>query len=299
MTRCVRYRSVFISDIHLGTPDCKAEYLLDFLDAVSCQTLYLVGDIIDLEYMHNRMAWQSSHTAVVDRLLTIAAGGTRVVYIPGNHDAPMRRLVGQTIHGVEVRLEAVHRCADGRRFLVSHGDEFDHVTHPGGLVQKIGDHGYRALSLANRVVNRLRRGVRKPYWPMAVVAKSRFARVREYLTRFERCAAQSAIQRGLDGYIGGHIHFGGIRRIDGVLYCNDGDWTDHCTALVEDASGQLDLLHWSDRVGLLRETPLYDASAPVLPMALFAAMRELEVSGVAEIRVRPEGTPPRRFDRAA
>jgi len=240
------FRTVFISDVHLGTPDCRADYLLDFLQRTRCETLYLVGDIIDLEALAKRSYWPPSHTAVLAELIAIAARGTRVVYIPGNHDAPLRGLVGQSLAGIEVRLYAEHVGADGRRYRVSHGDEFD-AAHVGKRwLTWVGERGHRLLLMLNRKLNGLRRHLQLPYLPLSIITKSRLSGALHYIRGYEAAVAAAAREGGFDGHICGHIHFGGVRQIGGVLYLNDGDWVEHCTALTEDACGAMELLHWCE-----------------------------------------------------
>lgn len=267
-----RVRSIFISDVHLGTPDCQAGYLLDFLRSVRSGVLYLVGDIVDLEAMQQRSHWPPAHAAVVGEILSIAARGTRVVYIPGNHDASFRGLAGQTISGVEVRLRDVHVGADGRRYRVSHGDEFDPAHIGRDWLTWIGEITHRGLCWANRRFNGLRRQLRLPYLPLAIIAKSRIAAAIAYITDYEQRVAADCEAEGFDGHICGHIHFGNIRRVGGVLYLNDGDWVEHCTALVEDEQGTMRLLHWSEH---RTELALTDAEAvlpvPAVPLA-FASL---------------------------
>lgn len=247
------FRSIFLSDVHLGTADCQAGYLLDFLRRTRCRFLYLVGDIVDLEAMASRPLWRPEHGAVLGEILRKAESGTRVIYIPGNHDAALRGLAGQRIGAIEVRLDAVHVGADGRRFRVSHGDEYDPADFGRGWLHGLGDRAYRFIRWANRAFNRLRRRFDLPYLPLSIVTKSRIGKALEYIRRFEHSASAHAAELGLDGQICGHIHFGGIRIIDGVLYCNDGDWVEHCTALTEDFDGVLELLHWSEHRTMLAQ----------------------------------------------
>ncbi len=242
----LRFRSIFLSDVHLGTPDCKSGYLLDFLRRTHCEYLYLVGDIVDLEAMAKRAYWPAEHGAVLGEILRKAETGTRVIYIPGNHDSAFRGLAGQKIGEVEILLHTIHTGADGRRFRVSHGDEYDPSDYGRTWLHELGDRAYRFICWANRAFNRMRRRFDLPYMPLSIIAKSRIGKALEYIRRFEHSASANAAELGLDGHICGHIHFGGIRTIDGVLYCNDGDWVEHCTALTEDASGTLELLHWSE-----------------------------------------------------
>lgn len=275
-----RYRSIFISDVHLGTPDCKADYLLDFLRATQCDTLYLVGDIIDLEAMAVRPWWHPLHGAVLGELMRKAGSGTRVVYIPGNHDAPLRGLAGQTIGGVEVRLDAIHEGADGRRFRVSHGDEYDPEDYGKRWLYTVGEAARQFICWANRGLNRLRRRFKLPYLPLTIIAKSRIGKALTYIRRYEHAASARAAAEGLDGHICGHIHYGGIRRINGVLYCNDGDWVEHCTALTEDANGVLQLLHWSEH----RTTLAHASSELLMPSPQVA----LAFASLAPGVLRPE-----------
>jgi len=267
MSARLDYRSIFISDVHLGSPDCRADYLLDFLRSTRCQTLYLVGDIVDLEALSRRSYWPTSHAAVLAELLAIAAGGTRVIYLPGNHDAAMRGLAGQRIGGIEVQLRAEHTGADGRRYRVSHGDEFD----PGMIGKRwltwVGERGHRLLCWLNRSVNGVRQRLQLPYLPLSIITKSRLSGALDYIRGFEAQVAASAVEGGFDGHICGHIHFGGVRQIDGVLYLNDGDWVEHCTALTEDASGTMELLHWCEH-----RTRLARASSELLLPSSTAAL---------------------------
>lgn len=251
----LRGRSVFISDIHLGTPDCKAEYLLDFLEQVHCDTLYLVGDIVDLVYLKRRIQFSAAQQQVVDKLLAIAAGPTRVVYIPGNHDAALRRFCGQVLSGIEIHEQAVFYSADGRRFLVSHGDELDACLHAGVFWQFVGDWSHSAILRLNTVVNQLRRGLGLPYWSLATQIKRKIDRAGAFIQRFEQLAARRAGDNAFEGYIGGHIHVAGMRYIDGILYCNDGDWVEHCSALIERHDGALELVRWAGAGELLMAEP--------------------------------------------
>ncbi|MEZ5510433.1 MAG: UDP-2,3-diacylglucosamine diphosphatase [Gammaproteobacteria bacterium] len=260
-------RSVFISDVHLGTADCQAQYLLDFLKSHRMQFLYLVGDIVDLLYMRKRVNFTALHEEVVNQIVRLASQGTRVIYIPGNHDAKFRRYCGQSFAGIEIERYWVHECADGRRFFVSHGDEFDGAMHAGPLWTLVGDLSHTLLLRLNTLVNAWRRLLKKPYWSLAGYIKTRIGKAAEFIRRFEWIAAHKARELQYDGYICGHIHVSGMRRIDGVLYCNDGDWVEHCTALVEDSSGQLSLVHWADRKEvLIREHELTESWDP-LPQA--------------------------------
>ena len=262
-----RYRSIFISDVHLGLRDCQADYLLDFLRATTSERLYLVGDIVDLENMLLKPFWHASHTAVLMELFAIAARGTRVTFIPGNHDAPLRRFVGQRFGGIDIALDAVHVGADGRRYKVSHGDEFDgEHTAPAWLV-RVGDVMQRFVGGLNRVGNALRRRIGLDYRTISLGIKLRIGTARRFIEDFETRVAGRARANGYDGHICGHIHRGRIRDEEGALYLNDGDWVEHCTGLVEHHDGTFELLHWTEqRLTLARREAVIPAAMP-LPAA--------------------------------
>lgn len=246
MTRAT-FRSVFISDVHLGLADCQAGYLLDFLRSMHCERLYLVGDIVDLENMEKRPYWHDRHGAVLAEFFAIAGRGTKVVYIPGNHDAAMRRFAGQRLGGIEIALDAVHVAADGRRYRVSHGDEFDDGHDAPAWLLRLGDALQGLVCSASRRVNQLRRRFGLGYVPLSIRIKQAVGRARRFIEDFEARVAEDARRAGFDGHICGHIHYGRIRDRDGVLYVNDGDWVEHCTTLVEHHDGALELLHWTER----------------------------------------------------
>lgn len=253
-----QFRAVFISDVHLGTKACQAEHLLDFLNKVETDTLYLVGDIIDLIEMRKRAYFNDVQQQVVQRILTLAKLGTNVVYIPGNHDAFFRQFCGQTLSGVSLERQAIHTTADGRRFLVSHGDEFDQMVKVSPIMLAIGDKAHGLMLALNRHINRIRRLFGRPYWSLAGYLKQHVSKAQEFITRFESAAIKTARNKKLDGYIGGHIHFARFQRQEDVLYCNDGDWVELCTALVEHESGELQLLHWSEQPCFLASEPLQE-----------------------------------------
>ncbi len=272
-----RYRSVFVSDIHLGTPDCKADYLLDFLDTIRCEHLYLVGDIIDLEALSHRQGWRHEHGRVLLKLVELARTGTQVTYIPGNHDAPLRALAGQCIAGIDVAVDAVHVGIDGRRYRVSHGDEFDTMDAGTSWLYILGDALHRVISWGNRCLHAWRRRKGKPYLPLSIIVKSHIRHAMAYIRNFESRVIRRAREDGYHGHICGHIHFGHVREEDGVLYLNDGDWVEHCTALVEDATGAMELLHWSEvattlgrisREIILPSPTVFQAMAPLAEIPL-------------------------------
>ncbi len=239
-----RVRSVFISDVHLGSRGCRAEALLDFLRRVRCEQLYLVGDIVDLWCLRRGFYWPETHTAVLREILRKAATGTRVVYVPGNHDADLRELVGAEIRGIEVRRDCIHVTAEGRRLLVTHGDDFDAVVACQAWLATLGSTVYDYVIALNRMFNDARRLLGMSYWSLAGFLKGCSGEARRYIENFEHAAAYAAKRQGLDGIVCGHIHRHGIATIDGVVYANDGDWVENCTALVEDRNGRLAIWHW-------------------------------------------------------
>jgi len=241
-----RYRTVWISDVHLGTRGCNAALLIDFLRAIDCETLYLVGDIVDGWRLRKGWFWPDSHNEVVRRLLKMAHRGTRVVLIAGNHDEMLREYAGLSFGGVELALEAVHLTADGRRLLITHGDSFDGVVLYARWLAFLGDKAYGLLLRANIVVNAVRRRFRLPYWSLSSYLKKRVKNAVAYVCNFEDAVAREARSRGFDGVVCGHIHCAEIRMIGDVTYYNDGDWVESCTALVEDAKGALSLVDWSE-----------------------------------------------------
>lgn len=240
------YKSVWISDIHLGNKDCHAEYLLHFLNSIRCETLYLVGDIVDLMAMRRRSHWQSSHKAVLKKLLDLSCNGTRVIYIPGNHDIELRELCELPFFNFELMQTAVHTTAAGRRLLVTHGDEFEHAILASTLNRVVGEKAHHFLVFANRWLTKSRKRLGLPYWSLATYIKDHLSQARNTILKYEETAATTAKAMGYDGVICGHIHKAEKRFIDGILYCNDGDWTESCTALTESKDGQLELFEWTE-----------------------------------------------------
>jgi len=242
----VRYhRTIFISDIHLGMRGCKAEILLDFLQTNACQTLYLVGDIVDGWALKRRWFWPQAHTEVINEILRKVDEGTHVIFIPGNHDEFARGFCGRNYSGIDVVREAIHETATGKRMLVIHGDQFDGVIEFAQWLAHLGAWAYdRALQL-NEMLHSIRRALGLPYWSLSNYLKHTVKNAVEYVCRFEETVAHAAETRGLDGVICGHIHQAAERRIGNVLYFNDGDWVESCTALVEDARGTLEIVRWA------------------------------------------------------
>jgi UDP-2,3-diacylglucosamine pyrophosphatase LpxH len=241
------FRAVFISDTHLGTAGCNAELLLDFLKSIDCQTLYLVGDIIDGWRLKRGWYWPTRHNDIVRRVLKMAKKGTRIIYIPGNHDEVLRDFVGLNFGDVEIVAEAIHVTADGRRFLVLHGDEFDGVVLYARWLAFLGDHAYSLLLRLNIWFNAARRVLGLPYWSISAYLKSRVKNAVEFIGRYEEAVAHAARERGADGVVCGHIHSAEIRDFDGITYMNDGDWVESCTALVEHTDGRMEIIDWAER----------------------------------------------------
>ena len=240
-----KYRAIWLSDVHLGTGASRAGDLLAFLEDVSAEVIYLAGDIVDVQRLKIRPTFPAVHRQVVGRFLELAREGTRMIYIPGNHDIEFRRLAGGNICGIEIELEASHLCADGRRLLVAHGDCIDPRIRNGSFAEQFGSAAYRWLVEADARVNQLRHRFGKDYASFSTTVKLRLKSASDYIDRFEETAARYASARGFDGIVCGHIHRPCIRQIEGVCYANDGDWVEHRTALGETTDGQLQLLRWT------------------------------------------------------
>ena len=259
MTRpkgATRYRTIWISDLHLGTRSCQAEMLLDFLKNTESDALYLVGDIFDGWRLKKNWYWPQAHNDVIQKLLRKARKGCRLVYLPGNHDEGARQFVGLTFGAIQIVDEIVHTTADGRRFLVIHGDQFDVVVKYAKWLARIGDTAYRVLLGLNTMVNAARRRLGYPYWSLSAYLKRRTKKAVEYLGRFENALCEEARRRRVDGVICGHVHTAEIKDMSGFAYVNDGDWVESCTALVEHHSGELEILCWAGGNELTRPARL-------------------------------------------
>lgn len=243
----LNYRTIWISDTHLGTKGCKAEYLRDFLDHVECETLYLVGDIIDLWSWNVKSGfyWPVLHSDIVQRILNKATQGTRVIYIPGNHDEQFRKHAGLLFNGVEILLNAIHETQDHRRFLVMHGDEFDSIVCHNRSLAYIGGEAYEYLLVINRWVNYIRKLMGYQYWSLSSYLKHKVKNIVQVMDNYQYVLSLEAQKQQVDGIICGHIHQADISLMEsGKIYCNTGDWVESCTALVEDESGQLSIINW-------------------------------------------------------
>ncbi len=243
------YRTVFISDMHLGTRGCRSDFLAEFLERVSCETLYLVGDVIDGWRLKKSWYWDGHHDEVLRLILKMARSGTDIVYIPGNHDEMFRTWLPMKLEIAGIRLcaDAVHETACGRKLLVMHGDAFDSVVRYAKFLALLGDRAYVAALVVNRWFNAARRRLGLPYRSLSAWLKRQVKGAVKAIDRFEHALADEARRRGLDGVVCGHIHHAEMRDIDGILYINDGDWVESCTALVEHPDGRLELIDWAEQ----------------------------------------------------
>jgi len=263
----LRFRAIFISDTHLGTPGCQAGALLDFLRRTESDYLYLVGDIIDGWQLKRRWYWHQAHNDVVQKVLRKARKGTRVVYVPGNHDEAARHYVGVDFGGIAIRDEAMHVTGAGTRLLVTHGDRFDAVVTCAKWLALLGDRLYTFTLKLNQHFNALRARIGLPYWSLSRFLKLRVKNAVAYIGAFEDALAREARTRGFDGVVCGHIHHAEVRMIDDVLYCNSGDWVESLTALVEADDGTLSVLRWHEACATGAAMPRAAVPAPAAAAA--------------------------------
>jgi UDP-2,3-diacylglucosamine pyrophosphatase LpxH len=241
-----RYRTLFLSDIHLGTRACQAESLLSFLRQHEADTIYLVGDIVDFWRVKRGPCWPQSHNDVVQKLLRMVRKGARMVFVPGNHDEALRDYCGMSFGGIEIERDCIHETADGRRFLVMHGDEFDVVVHHARWLAVLGDRSYQLALRCNAPLNWVRRRFGFGYWSLSAYLKHRVKSAVNYIGEFEHALVEEARHRGVDGVICGHIHHAADRIFGGIRYLNCGDWVESCTVLAETATGELSIIRWQD-----------------------------------------------------
>jgi UDP-2,3-diacylglucosamine pyrophosphatase LpxH len=265
LNRIRRYRTIFISDTHLGTRGCKAERLADFLAHNDCQTLYLIGDIVDGWALKRNWYWPEAHNRVIAEILRKVESGTRVVYVPGNHDEALRDYTGLSLAGVELLPEAVHKTADGKQLLIIHGDQFDGIIAYAKWLAYLGDRAYELAIALNTVLNVVRRRMGMRYWSLSAYLKLKVKNAASFIGNFEKALVREAKSRGFDGVVCGHIHHAEVKDMAGILYCNDGDWVESCTALTEDAIGRLRIVTWADPVELLA-APAF-ITRPLVPEA--------------------------------
>lgn len=242
-----KYRSIFISDVHLGTNDCKANQLSNFLKNNSCETLYLVGDIIDAwKIQQNKLRWKQSHTNVIRRILNFSKQGTRIVYVAGNHDEFLRPMIpyAASFGRVELTNMTQHIGVDGKRYLVVHGDLFDGITRLAPWLSFLGNNAYDIVLSINSRFNWIRHRLGFGYWSLSKFLKHKVKRAVNFMFQFEKNLAEYCKKRGFDGVICGHIHHAEIKIIDGVVYMNDGDWVESMTSLVEHHDGKWEIITW-------------------------------------------------------
>lgn len=268
----MHYRAVFISDLHLGTPGCQAEALLDFLKSHESDYLYLVGDIVDGWQLRRKWFWPQAHNDVVQKILRRVRKGCHVVYIPGNHDEFARDFADHHFGGVQVMEEATHTMLDGRRLWLIHGDYFDPVVKYAKWLAYVGDSLYEFTLRLNRHFNRIRARLGMPYWSLSAFLKGKVKKALNFVADFEKAVAHEAQKRGYQGVVCGHIHRAEIRDIDGVIYCNDGDWVESRSALVEHMDGRLELVFWDQvldfQPAVIEAKP--QIAAPIVPMPIAA-----------------------------
>ncbi|MEE4190616.1 MAG: UDP-2,3-diacylglucosamine diphosphatase [Halieaceae bacterium] len=238
----IHCKTLWISDVHLGSANCKAEHLIQLLDRVRCDRLYLVGDIVDMWAMSKRVFWPEAHNMVLRKLLNKSRAGVEIIYIPGNHDANFREFCGSEFGHVVIKRKHVHVTPDGRRLLVTHGDELDHAVRFSRINRLVGDWAYDTMMIVNRWVNKIRDRMGLPYWSLSGWIKNNVARAEAAIQAYQEAAVNMVREKGYDGIICGHLHHPVIQQYEDILYCNDGDWVENCTALLEDEAGQLKLL---------------------------------------------------------
>ncbi len=241
---CRRLRTLWLSDMHLGTVGCKADFLLDFLRHHEAETIYLVGDIIDGWQLRKRWIWDPEQHRVLMHLIDAADRGTRVVFLPGNHDEFARDFEGRSFAGIVVRREAVHQTVDGRRILVVHGDQFDGIVQYARWLALLGDTLYVSALWLNQRYNAIRSRMGLSYWSLSQYLKHKVKNAVSFILDFEQALVGEARRRGLDGVVCGHIHKAELREVDGLLYGNCGDWVESMTALAEDHTGRMELITW-------------------------------------------------------
>jgi UDP-2,3-diacylglucosamine pyrophosphatase LpxH len=252
------YRALFISDVHLGTRASQADMLLDFLKYTEAETIYLVGDIVDFWRIKRGAVWPQAHNDVLQKILRKVRKGTRVVYIPGNHDEGIRDYAGTHFGGIEIERQALHTTADGRRFVVLHGDEYDVVVRYARWLAFLGDRGYEFALWLNWPLNFVRRHLGLGYWSLSAYLKHRVKTAVSFIGEFEKALAEEARRQQVDGIICGHIHHAASRDIGGVHYINTGDWVESCTAVGETETGELEMIRWLDVVRARVANPIAD-----------------------------------------
>ena len=243
-----RYRAIFISDVHLGFSGSNVSFLLDFLHAVECEQLYLVGDIVDIWQLKKRPYWPQAHNDVVRTILGKAKYGTKIIYVPGNHDELLRAYADHTFGNISVLKQAIHTKADGQRLLVTHGDQFDAAVVSSRWLGMLGSSAYSLLLRVNSWVNAFRKVTGRPYWSLAKYLKHKVKNAVQAISNYELAVVEAARRHGVDGVVCGHIHRPEINQFNEITYCNCGDWVESCTALVETTEGSLEIIEWTEAV---------------------------------------------------
>ncbi len=259
------FRTLFISDVHLGSKAAKTDFLLDFLRTHEAETIILVGDIVDGWRLKRSWYWPQQCNDVVQKLLRKARKGTRIIYIPGNHDEFMRDFPGIHFGGIEVEHRIVHEMADGKKYLVLHGDEFDVVVRNARLLAYLGDWAYDTAIAINVLLAAIRRRLGMPYWSFSAWAKLQVKHAVNFIGEFQRVVADEARRAEVDGVICGHIHHAVMEDIDGIHYVNTGDWVESCTAIAEHPDGRLELISWGHKVS---EAPTGKRTSKLVPILL-------------------------------
>lgn len=279
-----KVRSIFLSDIHLGTRACQAERLLDFLRAYESDHMFLVGDIIDFWAMKRGVFWSTRHNTVVQKILKRARHGTDIVFIPGNHDEVLREHVGISFGQIRLLHEHIHTAADGMRYLITHGDDFDQVTKYHRWAAVLGDHAYSVAVRVNVVLSWIRRrlGI-NGYWSLAGYAKRKVKSAVSFIFDFEKSVVRYVQDRDVDGVICGHIHAAAIKNIGSVTYINCGDWVDSCTAILEHHDGRMELVEWGVQSPRLEEKGVDQGLLESGPVDAEVA----GISGVARTPISP------------
>lgn len=265
-----KYRTLFVSDLHLGLGACQADLFLDFFKTVEADKIYLVGDLIDFWRIRKKPQWYQSHNDVVQKLLRRVRKGTEMIYIPGNHDEILRSYCGMHIGGIELKRRDIHVTADGRRFLIIHGDEFDIVVRHAKWLAHLGDWAYNAALWMNTHFNWVRRKAGLEYWSLSAYLKQRVKRAVNFIGEFENALSQEAQNKNVNGVICGHIHQVAMKQIGDILYLNTGDWVESCTAIGETMDGRFEIIHWvngnsvitseDDKLIITPVEPLVDAA---------------------------------------
>lgn len=288
----IDYHALWLSDIHLGCKDCKAEYLLSLLNQVHCQHLYLVGDIVDVWALKRKMHWPESHNQVLQKIIALAQQGTQVIYLPGNHDELLKPYANMSWWNINIARQHIHHGIGGRKLLMLHGDQFDSEVCVGRFYAVLGDHLYDVLLFLNRNLHRVRQRLGYPYWSLASYIKSRVSKAQVAISRYRQAVLNYAQQYNVDGVICGHIHQPELSchtrakqycspdqtaAQRQIIYANDGDWVENCTVLTETLAGELQLCRWNEQSGSLK---VLNRIAPMIqqPISSVVATHSVQTS---------------------